>query len=44
LGEGGKSTAFFYIFTILGLAFPYACIFERTVSRYDVGILKRLTV
>lgn len=44
LGQGTKSMAFFVIFTLLGLAFPYACIFERTVSRYDVGILKRLTV
>ena len=39
-----KSCVMFYIFTLLGLALPYSCIFERYISRYDVGILKRLTV
>lgn len=44
LGEGGRSRATFYIFTLLGLGLPYAYIFERYVARYDVGLLKRLTV
>jgi hypothetical protein len=44
LGEGGRSRATFYIFSLLGLGLPYACIFERFVARYDVGLLKRLTV
>lgn len=44
LGDGTKSIVFFYVFTLLGLALPFACVFERTVSRYDIGILKRLSV
>lgn len=43
-GEGSLTRTFFYIFTLLGFAFPYSCIFERSVSRYEVGLLKRLTV
>ena len=39
-----KSCVVFYIFTLLGLALPYSWIFEKYISRYDVGILKRLTV
>lgn len=43
-GEGTKPTTLFYIFTFLGLGIIFACILERSVARYDVGILKRLTV
>lgn len=44
LGDGSKSVTLFYVTLLLGLAFAYACIFERTVSRYQIGILKRLTI
>ena len=44
MGEGGRSSATFYIFTLLGLGLTYAYIFERYVARYDVGLLKRLTI
>ena len=41
---GKKNCALFYIFTLLGLSLPYSCVLEKYISRYDVGILKRLTV
>lgn len=44
LAEATKSQAKFCIFTVLGLALPYACFFERDVARYDVGLLKRVSV
>jgi hypothetical protein len=44
MGQGTKSIIPFHIFTFLGLASPYACIFERLVARYNIGILKRLSV
>jgi len=43
-GESKHNIVLFYIFHLLGCALPYSCAVERNVSRYDVGILKRLTV
>lgn len=34
MGDNSKSIVFFYVFVLLGLALPYACIFERAVARY----------
>lgn len=42
MGEGHNS-CIFYLITFLGLALPYACILERSVSRYSLNIVKRLT-
>ena len=44
LGENSKSKVLFYVFTLLGMALPYACIFESSVARYNLGMLKRLRV
>lgn len=44
LGDNDRSLASFYICTFLGLALPYACIIEKSIARYDVGLLKRLTI
>lgn len=43
LGEGGHNCFLFYFTSFLGLAFPYSCILERSVSRYSINIVKRLT-
>ena len=40
----GKSNALFYIFIFLGLGYIYSKIFERDIARYEIGILKRLTI
>ena len=34
MGDNSKSIIFFYVFVLLGLGLPYACIFERGVARY----------
>ena len=43
LGEGGHSATLFYVLTLLTLAIIYCCILERSVSRYEINIIKRLT-
>lgn len=43
LGESDHGSCLFYVLTLLGLALPYACILERSVSRYQINIVKRLT-
>lgn len=43
LGDGGHNSCMFYILTFIGLALPYVCILERSVSRYSIDIVKRLT-
>ena len=44
LGDAPKSQAKYFLCTLLGLALPYACFFERDVARYDVGLLKRVSL
>ena len=43
MGENKKIKILFYVFTTIGLALPFALIFEHAVAICDVGILKRLT-
>lgn len=43
MGESPHNSFLFYLFTFVGLALPYSCILERSVSRYSINILKRLT-
>ena len=38
------TTEYFYIFGILGMAFPYCLWLESTISRYTIQITKRLTM
>jgi hypothetical protein len=44
MGETNRTKFTFYLFNLLGMGLPYACIFERFVARYEVGLLKRLTL
>jgi hypothetical protein len=44
MGESNRTLITFYIFNILGMGLPYAYIFERFTARYEVGLLKRLSV
>ncbi len=43
LGDSAHNSAIFFVFTFIGMALPYACVLERSVSRYSINILKRLT-
>lgn len=43
LGEASHNSFLFYLTTFLGMALPYACILERSVSRYAINIVKKLT-
>jgi hypothetical protein len=44
MGGANRTLFTFYLFNFLGMGLPYACLFERFVSRYEIGLLKRLTV
>lgn len=44
LANASKSQAKFFLFTLVGMVLPYACFFERDVARYDVGLLKRISL
>jgi hypothetical protein len=41
---GSKTFLFFNILTVLGFGLPFAFLIERNIARYDIGLLKRLTV
>lgn len=42
-GSNPHNGILFYVFTLLGMGLVYSFIIERMASRYEVGILKRLT-
>lgn len=42
-GMSSHSIPFFFLFTFLGLGYPYSIILETTVARYEINILKNIT-
>lgn len=43
MGDSAHNSVIYFVLVLIGLALPYSCILERSVSRYAINILKRLT-